>query len=238
MYIDIRDFPVYYINIDSQPERKDFAVNTLKGMGFTDINRVSGIEHHNPTVGCALSHLKVMSDKSISTPFLLVEDDIKYTGCDKFAYEVPNNVDSLFLGTSIWGRFLNFNGQFVQYKKVNQDIVRVYNMLSTHAIMYFNEYYREHLSRVAYHSAYEIQDHLDVGYAETQRYYNVYSVNTPVFKQNTHQSVGTSMPIIEMGMDEDQSKKFFNDKKWNLDLSNLDTVTGWKSNYDPKHWFK
>lgn len=238
MIIDIRDFPVYYINLDSQPDRRESTENTLTSLGFSRIYRVSGIQHQTPSVGCALSHLKVMENKSIQAPFLLVEDDIQYVGNEKLIYEVPEDADAIFLGTSIWGRFLNFNGQFVQYRKVNEDIVRVYNMLSAHAILYLNNGYKEHLSRVAYHSAYEIQDHMDVGYAETQKYYNVYSVNRPVFTQNTHQEASTSTHITQMGMDPEESKKFFESKKWNLQLSNIKTISGWDSNYDPKHFFK
>ena len=235
MLIDIRDFPVYYINLDSQPDRRNTTENTLYDLGFNNINRVSAIQHTNPTVGCALSHLKVMMDKSIPTPFILFEDDIEYTGNEKLLYEVPDDADALFLGTSIWGRFLNFNGQFVTYKKVSDDVVRVYNMLSAHAVLHLSAGYREHLSRVAHHSAYEIQDHMDVGYAETQKYYNIYSVNKPIFNQNTHQSSATSTPITEMGMDLEESKKFFESKKWNLDLAGIETLSGWVSNYDPKH---
>ena len=141
MRIDIRDFPVYYINLDSQPDRSKSTEDTLKNLGFSSIHRVPAIKHQNPTVGCALSHLKVMGDKTISTPFLLVEDDIQYTGNEKLIYEVPDNADALFLGTSIWGRFLNFNVQFVTYKKINEDIVRIYNMMSAHAVLHLNPQY-------------------------------------------------------------------------------------------------
>ena len=237
MYLDVRKIPAYYINLDSQPERRERTEKVLSDLGFITVNRISAIKHEDPKVGCALSHHKVMSDKSIKAPFLLLEDDIEYTGA-KFEYEIADDVDSLYLGCSKWGRFLNFHGPFVQYKKLSDDVVRVYNMLSGHAVLHFREGYREHLSRVCDYSANQIQYHMDVGYAETQKFYNVYALDLPFFSQRGYNEKVSRERITSFAMDFEESARYFEARKWDLKLSGIDDGNGWHSFYDPRHWTK
>ena len=235
MKLDIRDIPLYYINLDSKVDDKTRLENLLFETGFKSVNRISGTLHEDPKVGCALSHLEVMGDKSIPTPFILIEDDVDFTGV-KFEYDIPDDVDALYIGTSKWGRFLNHSGPFVQYQKVNDDIVRVYNMLSTHAIIYFNDGYREHLRRTCEYSANVAKYHLDVEYAENQKYYNIYALDVPFFTQMGYNNQVTNQPVTQYGMDLEQSAKYFELQKWKLNLSGIPDGNGGVSFYDPRHW--
>ena len=236
MRIDIRTIPVHYINLDSQPERGSSAHQTLSSLGFSSINRVSGCTDPDPKVGCALSHHKVMTDSGTGTPITVIEDDIVYTGA-KFEYDIPDDADALYIGCSQWGRLLNFSGPFLQYKKVSDDVVRVYNMLSAHSLVIFNDGYRQHLSRVAEYSANEHKYHMDVGYAETQKYYKVYALNQPIFKQSGYNDRVTSGPITEMGTDYETSREYFNKVIWDLNkLTTAKDLNGVGSFYDPRWW--
>ena len=84
------------------------------------------------------------------------------------------------------------SGPFVQYEKVDENIVRVYNMLGAHAILYLNQEYASMCSRIA-QNGYDIADHQDIGFAEIQRYFNVYAFNDPLFYQTS--SNGTYEPL-------------------------------------------
>ncbi len=178
-----------------------------------------------------------MADTSIATPFILFEDDIVYTGSDKFVYNIPDDADALYIGCSQWARFLNFSGPYLQYRDVNEDIVQVYNMLAVHAVVFLNPGYREHLSRIAQHGATKHQYHMDIGYAETQRYYNVYALNTPLFKQSGYNDSVTGTPIRKMGMNYNDSKKHFNEVIWDLSkLVGVPDLKGSPGYYDPRWW--
>ena len=65
-------------------------------------------------------------------------------------------------------------------------------MLGAHSILYLNEEYVSLCKRIA-KNAYEIADHQDIGFAEIQRYYNVYAFNDPLFYQTS--SNGTDQPL-------------------------------------------
>ena len=47
-------------------------------------------------------------------------------------------------------------------------------------------------SRISYHN-YEISDYQDIGFAEIQRYFNVYAFDNPIFYQTS--SNGTDQPL-------------------------------------------
>lgn len=209
MKINIRTLPTYYINLDSKEDRRRSTEYTLKRLNFNNVKRITAIKHEDPKVGCAQSQHKVLSDQTISTPFLLMEDDCVYTGIEDFEYEIPDDADALFIGNSQWARYLNFSGPFLHYKNIDDKIVKVYNMLAAHAIIYFNDEFRQVCSRISKYSGYEIKDHMDIGYAEIQRYYNVYALNEPIFKQSGHNGGVTSSSIIDMGIDYKSSNSFF-----------------------------
>ena len=65
-------------------------------------------------------------------------------------------------------------------------------MLSAHSVLYLDEEYTSLCRRIAYNS-YETGQHQDIGFAEIQRYYNVYAFNDPLFYQTS--SRGTDQPL-------------------------------------------
>ena len=72
------------------------------------------------------------------------------------------NQTTFYLGISGWGRMNSHSGPFVQWEEYNEDIVRIYNMLSGHAIMYISDRYIDLAKRIAYHAGYNIEDHVDL----------------------------------------------------------------------------
>lgn len=234
MKINIRTLPTYYINLNHQEERRESIEYTLNRLNFTSVTRVSGIEHNDPKVGCARSQHKVMSDLSISTPFLLMEDDCVYTDVRDFEYEIPDDADALFIGNSQWARYLNFSGPFLHYKKIDNKIVQVYNMLAAHSVIYLTEEYRQVCSRISNYCGYQIFDHMDNGYAEMQKYYNVYALNDPIFKQSGNNMGVTSSKITDIGINVENSDKFFDIHSRNLNkLQGVLDLNGCPSTYYP-----
>lgn len=231
MYINLLELPVYYINLDREVSKRNNTEALLKGMGFSTIERVAGIEHPDPRVGCARSHHMVMAN--VKAPFILLEDDLGHNDL-KLSYEMPDDAHCLYLGVSQWGRFLNFSGPFTTYSRVTDEVVRVYNMLSAHAVVHLDPDYQKHLAQIAWYSGYEHHYHMDVGYAETQKYYKVYALDSPIFYQTGYNEKVTNQRISAMCMDKLASDKLFEETKYNLKLTGVPDIKGNHSFYDPR----
>jgi hypothetical protein len=234
MKINLRNLNTYYINLDEKEDRRISIEYTLNRLNFSSVTRVSGVKCDDGKVGCARSQHKVLSDTSIQTPFLLMEDDCLFTGNYDFEIKVPDDADALYLGNSQWARYLNFSGPFLHYQKIDDRIVKVYNMLAAHAVIYFTDEYRQVCSRISKYCGYQLLDHMDNGYAEIQKYYNVYSLNMPIFKQSGNNGGVTSSKITEMGIPVSSSDNFFNQVKYDLNkLQGVPDLNNCPSTYYP-----
>ena len=79
-----------------------------------------------------------------------------------------------------------------RYEEVEDGLLRVYNMLGAHAILYLNSDYISVCSKIS-EQAFHIAAHQDIGFAEIQRYFNVYAFDDPMFYQTS--SNGTNQPL-------------------------------------------
>lgn len=181
MNLDLREIPAIYINLDKDVEKRERMESQLKELGFKTIIRLSATYDNDSKRGCAISHVYALEE--VDPPFIVFEDDC-ITLDFRPEIEIPDDADAVYLGISSWGRMNSHSGPFVQYEKIDNDILRVYNMLGTHAILYLNEDLVDLCKRIAYHG-YCISDHLDIGFAEIQRYYNVYAFDNPLFYQTS-----------------------------------------------------
>jgi hypothetical protein len=181
MKLKLTDLPVLYINLDRDIERRLRLENFLGDLGFKNITRVPGKETAIGKEGCAYAHAEALS--MIEPPFILFEDDcVPLSFLDEI--EIPDDADALYLGVSSWGRMNSHSGPFNQYEQIDNNLLRVYNMVGAHAILYLTEEYTSLCRRIAEHG-YNIQDHHDIGFAEVQKYFNVYSVDDPMFFQTS-----------------------------------------------------
>ncbi len=191
MKLKLTDIPVVYINLDEATEKGERVQKSLEQLGFKNIIRFSAHKETIGKKGCAISHVYALEE--VEPPFLLIEDDcLPKEFVDEI--EFPDDADAVYLGISSWGRMNSHSGPFVQYREVEEHphLLRIYNMLSTHAILYLNSDYIDLCRRIAYQS-YLIADHLDIGFAEVQRYYDIYAYDNPLFYQTS--SNGTDKPL-------------------------------------------
>ncbi len=208
MKINLLDIPIYYVNLDDEEQKRKNTETMLKCLGFKYVNRVSAIKHEKGRItGCARSHYEVLKDTK--PPFIIIEDDCALNKDFISQIEIPDNTDALYLGISHWGRYLNHSGPYVHYESINDEIVRVYNMLATHAIMYLSQQYVDICKRISYHYGYEVEGHLDIGFAEIHKFYNVYSYDEPLFRQYDWSAV-TSGRLSEVSIDKTKSESLFN----------------------------
>ena len=207
MKLNLCELPVYYINLDQDEEKRKSTETLLKRLGFTNVIRVPAVLHEKGRItGCAMSHYQVLKDAK--PPFIIIEDDCALNKEFVSEIEVPDNADALYLGISHWGRYLNHSGPYVHTDKVNDEIVRVYNMLATHAIMYISESYVDICKRIAYHYGYEVEGHIDIGFAEIHKLYNVYSFDEPLLRQYDWNAVTTGR-LSEVSLDKTKGESLF-----------------------------
>ena len=194
--IDITKIPAVYINLEKHKEKNDNMYNLLSSIGFETIERIEGVlDTENPVAGCSKSHHKALS--SFKVPFVLFEDDcVLFDQNTITEIKIPDDADALYLGISSWGRMNGHNGFYLQYDEFEEqsNLLRIYNMLGGHSIIYLTEDYRKMCEKVSYHAGYVIKDYQDVGFAEIQKFFNVYSLNNPMFYQ-TSNALGTKNNI-------------------------------------------
>ena len=190
MNLDLREIPAIYINLDKDVERNDSIHSVLKDCGFKNIIRISGeYTPDRPLAGCSLSHYNALEE--VDPPFIVFEDDCKIKNF-RADIDIPDDSDAIYLGISSWGRMNSHSGPCVQSENIGFGMVRIYNMLSAHSVLYLDEEYTSLCRRISYQS-YETAQHQDIGFAEIQRYYNVYAFNDPLFYQTS--SNGTDEPL-------------------------------------------
>lgn len=200
MKIDLSEIQVYYINLPHHKDKNETISNMLNRLDFKNVQRLDGsLCPENPTAGCSRAHYHSIDPDKV--PFILFEDDAFVLDDSWRAniIEVPDDADAVYLGASTWGRMNGHNGEYIQYDKVEgyPDLLRVYNILATHAILYLSKDYASMIKRVAYHTGYVIGDYNDVGFAEVQRYFNVYAFDNPIFAQSSN-IIGTNKSITSI----------------------------------------
>ena len=198
--INITKVPVLYINLERDVEKNEQMKKMLSDLGFETVIRLEGhLFPDKPLSGCAYSWFTAL--QQIKPPFLVLEDDCVVKNFS-LEIDIPDNADAIYLGISSWGRMNSHSGPFVQYERFDNNILRIYNMLSTHAILYLGEEYTSVCTKIAKHWA-SIGDHLDIGFAEVQRYYNIYAFNDPFFYQTSSNGTDrklSSYPTQELFM--------------------------------------
>ncbi len=211
MKLNLVDIPVYYINLDEQDEKRKRTETMLKQIGFKFVERFSAIKHEaGRIIGCARSHYEILN--KAQPPFIILEDDCSLNREFNSKIEIPDNSDALYLGISHWGRYLNHSGPYVHTTKVNEDIVRVHNMLATHAILYISKEYADLCKRISYHFGYEVENHLDIGFAEIHRFFNVYSFDEPIFRQYEWSAVTTGR-LSSVSYNKSEADKLYDEIK-------------------------
>lgn len=204
---DLREIPFFYINLDDAKERDQKMKKILGDLEIKNFKRIDATRHSVGQAGTARSMLEAIETainpivSPLGIPFVVIEDDIEVKRWDPIIH-VPENADAFYLGISGWGRMNGHSGPFVQWENVHPGMLQVYNMLGGHAIMYLRQRYIDLARRVCLHAGYVIEDHPDIGFAEIQRWHNVYAFDDPYFYQT---SSGGNQTVTYSPLSEQQS---------------------------------
>lgn len=209
--IDLTKIPVFYINLSSDNQRNKSTKSLLKSLGFKNVTRVDAVLGDTlgltcPHVGCvpeqcsynkycgtSESHKKAINlGRSMypGQPFLVMEDDC-VLGEFMDTITLPENVDAIHLGSSE-GAIRSFSEDYTlrewQWPEYDEEptednLHRIYNMTSAHAIIYFSEKYMDNIIWCCDNTKKDSVPH-DVMSTKFQQDFFVYSTNKPIFWQD------------------------------------------------------
>jgi hypothetical protein len=211
--LDIKNIPIYIINLLEHTEKYDKLYNSLSNNNFTKIYRFDAIKDKNPVVGCAKSHMAVLSqNKNIDTPYIVLEDDC-ILNSDDTNISVPEDADALYLGISRYG-YLDYklnildskaSAHHMMHQKTDiPHIHKIYNMLASHAVLYTSKEYVIRIIRIC-NFFINLKDHFDKGLAENMKYYNVYALEKPIF----HQAGPSSLLATKFNLSDIAEKTYY-----------------------------
>lgn len=176
MKINLKDLTIAYINIGRYPNRNQTMINMLEHYGL-NYYRVEGSinENHDPI---AKSHLMALE----GSPDIILEDD-----CLPFDYreeiDIPDDADVVFLGVSTG----TTHTHKPKYTKLSNEIYKLNDMTTTHAILYVTEAGRQWL-RNAYEMTVKENIGFDMSTARLMPTINAYGLNSPIWYQRDLES--------------------------------------------------
>lgn len=184
MIIDLREIPVVWINLDRDTDNAKKMVDQFNEYGFKQHIRFSGltpdkIQPPPPSAwygfGCGMSHVKILETYK-DIPLLILEDDAKITKDFNPILEIPEGVDSVYVGTSS-------GNPYYMAKEYNQNFFRIGNVLSTHAVLYLTEKFKTAVAEVTKMFVYQYQKPVDIGVASILQHFKVLAPKKPYFVQ-------------------------------------------------------
>ena len=181
--INLRTLPITYISLPEDSNRRDTLLPSLSYLDNPNILMSPGMRDSSVRRGCTLAHITAL-EKQDSTPFLILEDDcVLLKQLDTI--DPPEDADAIYLGISGWGRTSGNSCEGINIGKTVGQFTRIYNMLSTHAILYLSKKY-VHESIITCKKSYDADAYVDVALADTlQKNHNVYALTHPMFYQSS-----------------------------------------------------
>jgi hypothetical protein len=177
----IQDFKAVYICPDHNEKyhaRKVHMDTMLAELGFKDVEHFkSGTEGYPRCL--ANANIEILT-KYMYIPFLLLEDDIEFTGVSDFDF--VHGADAIYVGISQCGSHAteNYNDKPAVLTPYSQTQARVHNMLGTHAILYISPAYKT----AVINQLKDCRGHTDIAISRIQPIFRVLANRRPSFYQS------------------------------------------------------
>jgi hypothetical protein len=147
--INLKEVQIYLINLEEDHERRNAIYEWCSRLGFLNPIIVPGIRSTPHSIGLSEAHrnaieLGIESRK----PFIVMEDDAFPNYEDEsYIITIPEDAEAVYLGASRYG--VDYDNPHTHkdpgalFHQVNPDelIFRVFNTLTTHAILYIDKEY-------------------------------------------------------------------------------------------------
>jgi hypothetical protein len=184
MKVDLKSTKYYFLTCNNEIRREHF-IKEFEDFDITEVNPVTDIGR-NPSGVSGFSRvldIAVRDQGHIFKPFGIFEDDVKkYRDFPLDGIVIPDDADFLFTGLSSYGMSEFSHCGDVFYKGVDENIVRMFNMLSVHGIIICSIRGLLGFQKCLIES-YHTGTTLDIYTAYLQPYYNFYAVRVPLVYQ-------------------------------------------------------
>jgi len=186
--MDLRTIDIVYLHGPHRPDRREHMEKMLKETELEGVCFV-GVCDQGAKSGAA-SWIKLLESKLEGDfrPFVCLEDDCSATPWFRHVISVPEDADAVYLGTSIYGLdpMTGLGYRHVQMAPVNSEFVRIYNMLSTHALLFMTRAWTQKcLECVRQALDTDLPGSWDIPIARSMPNYKVYALKKPLFYQDS-----------------------------------------------------
>lgn len=194
MRISLKQIKCVMLTVEKYQRRCHDVIQTLQDK--LNIDMFYGVDMLRP-YGCAYSTIKLYSQ--IVPPILTLEDDVQLTEHFVDTFDVPDDADIVYLGTSSWGG-LNGVSQWKNLDLVpyNDMFFKINGMPSAHAVLHLSDkhlnYYREHTFKN--YSA-DCDRGVDYYIAQEQHRFNTYACRKPMFYQHDGNNAFTTLYSLD-----------------------------------------
>lgn len=198
MIINLEKIPVMWATCEKTvAARKPRIIDSLNRVGVTNPEQIDCPMTDPYFVGLAVGHIYGLNRHK--PPFLMMEDDANLIpGNERRVFEVPDDTDALYLGSTTYGRHRKTtSANSVISADFNQDYFRPYNMLALHAVIYLSSRYVDHVLKQMNYYLCSHNGACDDLVADTMHHWNILCCKKPVFFQNDGKANScTVAPII------------------------------------------
>ena len=138
MKIKLKDINYYYLTCNNE-QRKKHITNEFKEFKLVEVNPITDIGRYK-SVATGFSKMldQACQDQDRFKPFqpfIIFEDDVKKFREFPLEIDIPDDTDILYIGLSKFGMNNTDWVQTVCSQNINENIIRIYNMLTIHGVM-------------------------------------------------------------------------------------------------------
>jgi len=190
MKILLKNIKHYFLTVNTHGERKKHMIDEFKEYDLVEVNPVLGIKREisGVTGFSRMIDLGLRNQDRTKpfSPFIMYEDDCsKYREYPEYI-EIPDDADLCYIGLSKCSTCnYGYGWHYASYyKHIDNDVIQIYNMLSTHGIMVCSASGALALQKALLDGCHQKKEAWDTCIAQLQYYYNVYALRKPLVYQD------------------------------------------------------
>lgn len=187
MRIDLHSVETLALSLPSEPGRRASVSGLCERLGLS-WRLVDGVEARPGRIGCGLSHLRALRQARPGRALLILEDDVAAIDGFDPHLDVPDDADAVYLGVSQFGAvdlidYVGFSNM-IAADAVDERLLRIYNVLSAHAILYVTERFKAAAAEATLRALADLDREHDKEMARLQEDFVVYALRRPLFYQS------------------------------------------------------
>lgn len=185
MKINLNDINYYFLTYNNLI-RKQHILNEFAGYNLIEVNPIPDIGKYKSGASgfIKISDLACQNqDRNMPfQPFVIFEDDAKKHREFPSNIDIPDDADILYIGISRCGMRKTTAKNDVRFININEDVIRIYNMLSSHGILICSMRGLLMIQKCMLEGYYK-NNSWDIYTAQIQPYLNVYALKNPLVYQ-------------------------------------------------------